>query len=316
MSMKNETPQAASAGARPMTGAEWAMLGLLSLVWGGSFLFNGIAVREVPVFTIVAFRVLLGAAALHVVLRVGGIRLPLDRRSLAAYFGMAILNGALPFCLIVFGQTRIASGLASILNATTPIFTMLLAHFALAGERLDLRRSIGVLLGFAGVVVLFSGRSASGGEWLGLLACIAAAISYSVANIFGRLFIQGRAHPTALATGQLSFAALIMVPIALAVDRPLSLPLPSSSAILALVLLGLASTAAAYTMFFRILTRAGATNASLVTLLIPCSGILLGVIFLGEALALREILGFVVIAAGLLVIDGRIVRFVRARPGT
>ncbi|HRE21879.1 MAG TPA: DMT family transporter [Rhabdaerophilum sp.] len=314
MSIKEETPPAAPVGARAMTGAEWGMLGLLSLFWGGSFLFNGIAVREVPVFTIVAFRVLLGAAALHVMLRVAGIPLPLDGRSLTAYLGMAILNGSLPFCLIVFGQTRIASGLASILNATTPIFTMLLAHFALSGEQLDLRRTTGVLLGFAGVVVLFSGRSASGGEWLGLLACIGGAISYSFANIFGRLFIQGRAHPTALATGQLTFAALIMVPIALATDRPFSLPVPSGSAVLALVLLALVSTAAAYTLFFRILTRAGATNASLVTLLIPCSGILLGVIFLGEALAWQEILGFLVIAAGLLVIDGRIVGFFRARP--
>lgn len=316
MSAKDETPQAVPGGARAMTGAEWAMLGLLSLLWGGSFLFNGIAVKEVPVFTIVAFRVLLAAAALHVVLRVSGIPLPLDRRSLAAYLGMAILNGSLPFCLIVFGQTRIASGLASILNATTPIFTMLLAHFALSGERLDLRRAIGVMLGFAGVVVLFSGRAASGGEWLGLLACIGGAISYAFANIFGRLFIQGRAHPTALATGQLSFAALIMVPVALVVDRPFSLPAPGSSAVLALVLLALVSTAAAYTLFFRILTRAGATNASLVTLLIPCSGILLGAIFLGETLALREILGFAVIAAGLLVIDGRIIRLFQARSGT
>ena len=311
MSNENQAPSPAQAGARAMSGAEWAMLGLLSLFWGGSFLFNGIAVKEVPVFTIVAFRVLLGALALHVMLRVSGIPLPLDRRSLAAYFGMAILNGALPFCLIVFGQTRIASGLASILNATTPIFTMLLAHFALAGERLDLRRRIGVLLGFAGVVVLFSGRSTSGGELPGLLACIGAAISYSLSNIFGRLFIQGRTHPTALATGQLSFAALIMVPVSLMIDHPLSLPMPSGQAVLALLLLALVSTAAAYTLFFRILTRAGATNVSLVTLLIPCSGILLGVVFLGEALAWQELLGFAVIASGLLVIDGRIIRLLR-----
>ncbi len=313
MSMKDETSRAAPTGARAMTSAEWAMLGVLSLLWGGSFLFNGIAVKEVPVFSIVAFRVLLGAAALHVILRISGIPLPLDRRSLIAYFGMSILNGALPFCLIVFGQTRIASGLASILNATTPIFTMLLAHLALPGERLDLRRVVGVLLGFAGVVVLFSGRAASGGELLGLLACIGGAVSYAFANIFGRRFIQGRAHPTALATGQLSFAALIMVPTALILDRPFSLPMPSGSAMMALVLLALVSTAAAYTLFFRILTRAGATNASLVTLLIPCSGILLGVVFLGETLAWREIVGFAIIAAGLLVIDGRIVAFFQSR---
>lgn len=307
MAENSEAPKAPSTTSRAMTGAEWSMLGLLSVMWGGSFLFNGVAIREVPVFTIVAFRVGLGALALHLVLRIMGIAFPCDLKSLRGYLGMAILNGALPFCLIVFGQTRIQSGLASIINATTPIFTMLLAHFLLSGERLDARRVVGVLFGFFGVFVLFSDKIGAGsGEVIGLAACTLAALCYGFSNIFGRLYIQPGANPIALATGQLTLAACIMVPIALYFDTPFSHPLPGQNAIIALVLLALLSTAAAYILFFRILTRAGATNASLVTLLVPCSAILFGSLILGERLGLREIAGFATIALGLLVIDGRI----------
>jgi drug/metabolite transporter (DMT)-like permease len=307
MSEKSEAPQAPATMSRAMTGTEWGMLGLLSVMWGGSFLFNGIAIKEVPIFSIVAFRLALGALALHLVLVIGGIPLPRDFRSLRGYLGMAVLNGALPFCLIVFGQTRIQSGLASIINATTPIFTMLLAHFLLSGERLDARRIVGVLLGFAGVVVLFSDKVGAGsGEVIGLVACTLAALSYGFSNIFGRRFIRPGANPIALATGQLTLAACIMVPVALYFDRPFSQPLPGHDALIALVLLALVSTAAAYILFFRILTRAGATNVSLVTLLVPCSAILFGSLILGERLGFREVAGFVTIALGLLVIDGRI----------
>lgn len=307
MSQTSGAAPAPATMSRVMTAREWGLLVLLSVMWGGSFLFNGIAIKEVPVFSIVAFRVLLGALALHLVLRVSRIPFPCDWHSLRGYAGMAVLNGALPFCLIVFGQTRIQSGLASIINATTPIFTMLLAHFLLSAERLDARRIVGVLLGFAGVIVLFSDKIGAGsGEVIGLAACTLAALSYGLSNVFGRVFIKPGANPIALATGQLTLAACLMVPVALVIDRPFSHALPGTTAILALLMLALVSTAAAYVVFFRILTRAGATNVSLVTLLIPCSAILFGFLLLDERLGLREIAGFAVIALGLLVIDGRI----------
>lgn len=297
-----------------MTLQEWGMMGVLSLFWGGSYLFNALAVREVPVFSVVAFRVLVGAFALHLALRILRIPFPLDRHSLRAYAGMAILNGALPFSLIVFGQTRVPSGLASILNSTTPIFTMVLAHLFLASEKLDLRRSLGVLTGFAGVVVLFSDRLGAGmGEVIGLLACLAASLSYGFSNIFGRSFIVPGAHPLAMAAGQLTLAIVPMVPLALIVDAPFSRPLPSLTALAAMTGLGVFSTAIAYGLFFRILTRAGATNVSLVTLMIPCSAIALGTIFLGETLAARAFLGLAIIAFGLLVIDGRLPRWLAGR---
>ena len=302
---------------RMMTRAEWSMMLLLSLLWGGSFFFVGVAVRDIPVPTLVAIRVLVASITLHGVLRLLGLRFPLGRVELSAVLGMGILNSALPFCLISFGQSRIDSGLASIINATTPIFTMILAHLFTADEKIGPRKAMGVLLGFLGVVVLFSGRDLLGSSALvGQLACLAAALSYGFSNIFGRRFSRFSIEPIVMATGQLTMSALIMVPFAMTVDRPWGLALPGLSSILALSALALFSTAGAYILFFRILSRAGATNASLVTLLVPCSAILLGGAFLGERLGIREIGGFLTIATGLLLIDGRLLaRFTRPSAG-
>lgn len=311
------SPPPSAPDIRSMSGAEWVMLGLLSLLWGGSFLFGGIAVKEVPVFSIVAFRVALASIALLGVIRVMGLAMPRSRATLLAFLGMSILNNIIPFNLIIFGQTRIDSGLASILNATTPIFTILLAHLLTQDEKMGLRKGVGVLLGFLGVVILFSGRDLFGsGAILGQLAGLGAALSYGFAGIFGKRFARLGLSPILIAAGQLTVSALIMVPLALMVDRPFSHGLPSRQALLAMTALALISTAGAYILFFRVLTRAGATNVSLVTLLVPCSAILLGAVVLNEALGLREIGGFAIIASGLLVIDGRALRFlgIRSRP--
>jgi drug/metabolite transporter (DMT)-like permease len=312
--MSHSESAAAPTRSRVMTRAEWGMMLLLSLLWGGSFLFVGIAVRDVPVVSIVAFRVALAALVLHLVLRLTGRAFPLTRESIVAFAGMGILNSALPFCLIAFGQTRIESGLASILNALTPIFTMILAHLLTRDEKIGGLKAIGVVLGFAGVVILFSGRDlAIHGAITGQIACMLAALSYGFSNIFGRRFSRLKMDPIVMATGQLTASATLMVPLALIVDAPFSRPLPGGQALLALLALALASTAGAYILFFRILSRAGATNASLVTLLIPCSAILLGSVVLGEAPGLREFAGFLTLAFGLLVIDGRLIRLFLSR---
>lgn len=310
--MSSSQNPAMPTASRVMTRAEWGMLILLSLLWGGSFMFVGVAIKEVPVFTIVAFRVLLASVVLHLVLRISGIAFPVRREVLLAFLGMGILNSALPFSLISFGQARIDSGLASILNATTPIFTMIFAHLMTKDEKIGPLKALGVALGFAGVVVLFSGRDlVANAALVGQIAGILAAVSYGLSNIFGRRFAGLKLNPIAMATGQLSASACIMVPLALIVDHPFSRPLPGMPSILALTALALVSTAYAYILFFRILTRAGATNVSLVTLLVPCSAIALGSLVLGESLGLREILGFATIALGLLVIDGRLLRLLR-----
>ena len=311
--MSSSENPAMPTASRVMSRAEWGMLALLSLLWGGSFMFVGVTIKEVPVFTIVAFRVLLASIVLHLVLRISGITFPMRREVLLAFLGMGILNSALPFSLISFGQARIDSGLASILNATTPIFTMIFAHLMTKDEKIGPLKALGVALGFAGVVVLFSGRDlVANAALVGQIAGILAAVSYGLSNIFGRRFAGLKLNPIAMATGQLSASACIMVPLALIVDHPFSRPLPGLPSILALTALALVSTAYAYILFFRILTRAGATNVSLVTLLVPCSAIALGSLVLGESLGLREIAGFATIALGLLVIDGRLLRLLRA----
>ncbi|CBS87682.1 Putative permease of the drug/metabolite transporter superfamily [Azospirillum lipoferum 4B] len=287
---------------------DWSLLAFLSILWGGSFFFVGIAVRELPPLTIVAMRVALAALALGALLRLLGSPMPSDRQTWAAFFGMGTLNNLIPFCLIVWGQTQIASGLASVLNATTPLFGVVVAHVLTQDERMTGNRLAGVLIGFAGVAAMI-GPAALGGlgdRLLPQVAVLGAALSYAFAGIFGRRFKGMGISPMVTATGQVAASALMLVPVALLVDRPWSLPLPTPAAWSAVAGLALLSTALAYVIFFRVLASAGATNLMLVTFLIPVSAILLGSLFLNERLAVRHGIGMALIAAGLAAIDGRL----------
>lgn len=290
---------------RPMTPGEWTTLVVLAGVWGGSFFFNAVAVRELPVLTVVAARVVFAALLLAGVLRLVGQRMPGDRRVWAAFLGMGLLNNVLPFSLIVWGQTQVASGVASIVNAATPLFGVLLAHLLTTDERMTGNRVAGVLIGFGGVAVMMGGALHGGGALLGELACLAAAFCYACGGIFGRRFRAMGVGPMVSATGQLVAASLVLLPLSLAIDRPWTLPAPGLPAIAALAGLAAVSTAFAYVLFFRLLATAGATNLLLVTLLVPVSAVLLGGLFLGEALQARQIVGMALIALGLAAIDGR-----------
>ncbi|MFE0753829.1 DMT family transporter [Inquilinus sp. NPDC058860] len=290
---------------------DWLLLIGLSLVWGGSFFFAKVAVAEVPPLTVVFARVGLAAIALLLVLRLIGQPLPRDRRIWAAFFGMGLLNNLIPFCLIVWGQTRIGSGLAAILNATTPLFTVLVAHVLTADERLTPKRLAGVVLGLAGVVVMIGPQvlGGLGGEVTAQIAILGAALSYAFAGIFGRRF---RALPPMVtATGQVSATSVMMLPVVCLVDRPWTLPMPSGATLLSLVGLALLSTSLAYVLYFKLLARVGATNTVLVTLLIPPSALLLGHLVLGEVLSGRAWAGMALIALGLIALDGRL--FAKAR---
>jgi len=292
---------------RSMTALEWMTLSALAAVWGGAFFFNAIAVKELPVLTIVVARVGLAALALLAVLKVAGIRMPSDRRVWVAFFGMGLLNNVIPFSLIVWGQQHIASGVASILNASTPLFTVILAHMMTSDEKLSGGRLFGVLAGLGGVAIMIGGDAvqALGAGVLAQLACLAAAVSYGFAGIFGRRFRAMGAAPMATAAGQLVASSILLLPMMLVLDRPWSLPAPSINTIAALIGIATLSTAFAYVLFFRLLATAGASNTSLVTLLIPVSAILLGTAFLGETLELRHIAGMAMIGLGLAAIDGR-----------
>jgi drug/metabolite transporter (DMT)-like permease len=294
---------------------EWALLVALSVLWGGSFFFVGVAVAELPTFTIVALRVLIAAAALALFLQVSGIGIPHGRQAWRAFFAIGVLNNIIPFSLIVWGQAHIASGLASILNATTPLFTVLVAHALTADEKLTPQRASGVAIGFAGVVVMIGPAALheARSDLLAQLACLGAAVSYAFAGVYGRRFRRLGLAPLQTAFGQVSASSVVLVPLALLAERPWTLPVPGLSTWAAVAALAVLSTALAYALYFVILARAGATNVLLVTFLVPVSAILLGAAVLGERLQPRGFAGMALIGLGLAAIDGRLARWRRRR---
>jgi len=292
----------------------WIWLLSLSVLWGGSFFFAKVAVGELDPLTVVFVRVGLAALALNSILLARGVN-PVRRGSpWAAYLVMGILNNALPFGLIFWAQTRIPSGLASILNATTPLFTLVVAHWLTRDEKIDAAKVAALLVGLGGVIVLIGPDLLLEASSLwGQLACLAAALSYAFAGVYGRRFKALKAVPMDVAAGQVTAGTVLIFPIMLLADRPSTLAnLPSPSVWLALAGLALLSTALAYVLYFRILAAAGATNLLLVTFLIPLTAMLLGALVLGERLAPRHFAGMALIGLGLAVMDGRLVR--RQRP--
>jgi drug/metabolite transporter (DMT)-like permease len=294
---------------------DWALLVLLSVLWGGSFFFNGIIVREVPPFTAVLLRVAFAAFMLLPLVRIYGIAWPRGMSGWLPFIAIGLFNNVLPFSLIVTGQTYVPSGLASILNATTPLFTI--AVMATAGEEtLDVRRVAGVLAGLVGVGILHGNALGFGTvQSVGILLCLAGAFSYGLAALVTRR-LPPTSQPLGTATFQMLASAAMMIPVAALFDRPWRLPVPGISTWLAVIGLAALSTGLAYIVFFQILRRSGATNVMLVTLLIPVTAILLGALVLGEPISFRELVGALVIGSALLLIDGRIVGFVvRDRTG-
>jgi drug/metabolite transporter (DMT)-like permease len=282
----------------------------MSVLWAGSFFFAAVALQALPPVTLVALRVGLAALMLGVVVRALGVALPRERTVWAAFFGMGLLNNVVPFCLIVWGQTHIASGLAAILNAMTPFVTVVVAHALTRDEPATRHGLAGVAIGLSGVVVMV-GPDALGGlgaDVLAQLAVLAATVSYAFAGVFGRRFKRLGVPPLAAATGQVTASALILLPVAVVVDQPWTLPLPGWPVWGAVLGIAALSTALGYVIYFRILASAGATNLLLVTFLIPITAILLGVLVLGERLDVRHLLGMALIGVGLAAIDGRLVK--------
>jgi len=289
---------------------DWSLLAVLSVLWGGSFFFNGAALRELPPLTLVLLRVALGAAILLPLLRIQGIGFPKGIAGWKPFVAIGLLNNVIPFSLIVVGQTFIPSGLASILNATTPLFTVIV--MAAAGEEaLRLRRVAGVALGLAGVIILRGwGAETRAGQGLGILLCLGGAFSYGFAALAARRLLKD-SPPLVTAAYQLMASTVMMVIVAGAAEQPWRLPMPGMTTWLAVLGLAGLSTALAYFVFFQILRRSVATNVMLVTLLIPVTAVLLGWLVLGEPISMREIAGAIVIGSALLVIDGRVLDLLR-----
>jgi len=302
----------ASIPARGMSALDWAKLVLLGAIWGGSFFFARISVAEMHPLTLVLFRVAIAAAALHLYLAIRGPSFRLAWPLAGSLLLLGLINNVLPFSLLFAGQTEMGAGLASVLNATTPFWTVLLANMFTADEKLTWNKAAGVLLGVAGVAVMVGpGIVASlGGPVWAKLAMIAASVSYAVALIFSRRSFKG-VPPAIVATGQLTASTVIMIPLVLLWNGPAGLFDASAHVWAAVAALALVSTAFAYLLYFGLIGSAGATNASLVTLLVPVSAILLGLVFLGERLELFEIAGMVLIGLGLATIDGRMLAWRR-----
>jgi drug/metabolite transporter (DMT)-like permease len=295
--------------------AEWGFLLALAVLWSGVFFLTKVALGDMRPFTVVVLRLGLGALVLHGVVLASGARMPTSPRTWAAFAGMGALNNFVPFCLIAWGQTQIGSGLAAILNATTPLFTVLLAQVWTHDERMTPNRVGGVLLGLVGVVVMIGPGALGGlmthapGHVLGQVAVLGAAVSYACAGIFGRRF---RALPPMVtATGQVAAGAVMVLPLALLFDRPWAQAMPGLWAWGVVAAAAVFCTALAYALYFRILAIAGATNLLLVTLLMPVGAVWLGMVVLGERLYAGEVLGMALIGLGLLAIDGRLLGVVR-----
>lgn len=297
---------------RTMRVRDWGLLIALAILWGGSFFFSKVALSELQPLTVVLGRVGIAAIVLHGIVWLTGQQMPTRRSLWGLFFIMGCLNNLIPFSLIFWGQTHIASGLAAILNATTPVWTVLLAHFFTADEKLTKGRLSGVLCGLLGAIVMI-GPAALAGMGLNVIAQLAvlgAALSYAFAGIFGKRF-RG-IPPLVTATGQVTATATMMVPIALLVDQPWKHAVPGLTTWGALIGLAVLSTAIAYIIYFRLLSTVGATNLLLVTFLIPVSALLLGTLILGEVLAARNFVGMALIGLGLAYIDGRVPQWVVA----
>ncbi|ESX89848.1 DMT family transporter [Mesorhizobium sp. LSHC412B00] len=290
----------------PMTASEWGQLLLLGAIWGGSFFFARIAVAEMHPLVLVLFRVAIGAIALQLYLGIRGPSFRLAFPHAGLFFLLALANNVVPFSLIFAGQTALGAGVASVLNATTPFWTLILANALTADEKLSWNKLAGIGLGIAGTAVMIGpGLLAGlGGPVWAKFALIGASLSYAVALMIARRF-KGVPSPV-IATGQLTASTIIMIPVVLLTYGPAGLFSASPPVWTAVLALALLSTAFAYILYFNLVASAGATNASLVTLIVPASAILLGLLFLGERLALFEFCGMALIALGLVTIDGRL----------
>ncbi|WP_240653061.1 DMT family transporter [Sphingomonas crocodyli] len=286
----------------------------LSVMWGAAFFFTAVQLQSLPPLTIVMLRV--GLAALLLLGWAAAVRVELPRpNAWPIFLGLGLLNNVLPFALLAVAQKSISSGLAGILNATTPLWGVLVAHFLTTDERATPAKIIGTIFGAAGVAAMagYDAMAGLGNDLLAQLACLIAALCYALAAIWSRRFVGKSLTPLAVATAQFCGAAVVMIPIALWVDRPWMLPTPGSKVWAAMLAAVIVSTVLAYIVYFKLIARIGASKALLVTFTVPIVAIFLGVTLLGEALLPKHLIGMLLIGLGLAAIDGRLWRIVVQR---
>lgn len=284
----------------------WALLLILALLWSSSFIFMKVAGAEIPVLTLVLLRVGIAAIVLHLFVVASGRRYPRGRGELLRFALMGLVNNVLPFALIIYAIARIGAGAASILNATSPIFALLIAHVATANEKITPRKLSGVLLGLGGVAAMVGPQALAGleSEVVAAAAMALASLFYGFSAVLGRSFRS--IDPVVSATCQLTAATLMLTPVALAFDRPWKDTLPGIAASTSVLGLAVFSTAIAYVVFYALIRHAGSTNTILVTLLIPVGGVIFSWLLLDEIFTVQEACGMALIGLGLIVIDGRL----------
>lgn len=295
---------------KPMPAQDWLLLVVLSITWGISFFFIKIALKDLQPLSIVFGRVFTAALALNLILRLRGEKLPRGWNQWKPFLVISIFNNVLPFTLIVWSETQISSGLTSILNASAPLWGVVIAHFY-NHEKLTGGKTIGILLGFGGVIVMigFESLAGIGMNTLAQVAMLGATFCYAYAGAYTQRIKQY--SPTVIAAGQVTISSVIMFFLMLLIDRPWLSPKPSLASLGAVLELGLVGTTIAYLLYFRILNRSGASNALLVTFLIPVTALFVGIFFLGEHLSGIHFIGMGLIASGLLAIDGRVLSLLK-----
>ena len=294
-----------------MRAKHWLLLIILSVLWGGTFIFVREALTALPPLSVTLARCIIGAATLVPIVLALRYPVPVTRAAWGDFGVMSLLNNVIPFGLIFWGQTMIPSGLAGVMNSTTPLMTLLVARFV-AGETMPKHKVAGLLLGLAGVATLIGPSAFSGdrANALGMLLVIGGTISYGFSGLWGRRFKD--TPPIVTAAAQLVCSTLVLLPLAAFADQFWRLPMPPPNVIGALMALGIVSTALAYILFFKIMAEAGSNNVMLVTLLIPISAVALGAWRFGESLSANQFAGAAIIATSLLLIDGRIFGVTRA----
>jgi len=293
---------------------QWGLLLFLSVLWGMSYIFMELAIRDLPTFSIVFGRLFFAAVMLFSYIKVMGRKLSFSLQIWRMLFIASIIGMVIPFSLIVWGQHYVTASLSSVLNGTVPIFTVILTHFMTVDERMKLNKLMGVVAGFVGVAVIM-GLDISELDTQGLvgqLAVLAGAACYAWATVYRRRFAAMGVRPLSAATGEMIIACFAMLPIVLFFEPPWAIDMPSLTSLWAVIGLGVFSTGLAFVMYHTLIPQIGAGNMSLVTFLIPISAILLGIVFLEESLSWNQLLGMGFIGLGLLVIDGRLLPVFKA----
>lgn len=295
-------------GVPSLSSRDWGILTILALVWGSSFFLIELGLTGFGPLTLVFLRIALAIPLMVVAMRMAGQRLPRDGRSWWQLTVIGFLNLAFSQALFFWAQTRIDSGLASILNATVPLWGVVLAHYFTADERATPAKLLGVTIGFGGLVVMVGPDALAGvGQDVpAQLACLLATVCFAAAAVYARR-LGGHVQPLAAATGQMMTAAAMLLPLPLFFETPFAAE-PSITAIAALLTLAIVATSFTYLLYFRLIATAGASNAMLIALLMPPVAILLGVLFLNESLSNGQIMGMALILTGLIIIDGRLFR--------